>query len=193
MSVENRTQAETASSRGYTLIDVLEPENIAAAWKKVKANNGKPGIDGMEVGDFALAPLTPCQLVVSSSGNSDWKRSASRPPHSRLSARTLGKAAQQTGRWFLQTIPRTPRGDPEGRGWQTCPRHTDGIGSDDPASDRSGADTSLRSDLQRIVIWLSADAKRARCHHRDGVGRSEDGEQVPCGGLRSGEVLRYSR
>ena len=52
MSVGNRTQAETASSRGYTLIDVLEPENIAAAWKKVKANNGKPGIDGMEVGDF---------------------------------------------------------------------------------------------------------------------------------------------
>jgi len=52
MRVENRTQAETASSRGYTLIDVLEPENIAAAWKKVKANKGKPGIDGMEVGDF---------------------------------------------------------------------------------------------------------------------------------------------
>jgi len=52
MSVENRTQAETESSRGYTLIDVLEPENVAAAWKKVKANNGKPGIDGMEVRDF---------------------------------------------------------------------------------------------------------------------------------------------
>ena len=52
MSVENRTQAETESSRGYTLIDVLEPENVASAWKKVKANNGKPGIDGMEVRDF---------------------------------------------------------------------------------------------------------------------------------------------
>lgn len=52
MSVGNRTRAETASSRGYTLIDVLEPENIAAAWKKVKANKGKAGIDGMEVGDF---------------------------------------------------------------------------------------------------------------------------------------------
>lgn len=52
MSVENRTQAETESSRGYTLIDVLDSGNCAAAWKKVKANNGKPGIDGMEVGDF---------------------------------------------------------------------------------------------------------------------------------------------
>jgi RNA-directed DNA polymerase len=52
MSVENRTQAEKASSRGYTLVDVLDPENLAQAWKKVKANNGAAGIDGMEVGDF---------------------------------------------------------------------------------------------------------------------------------------------
>ena len=52
MSVENRTQAEKASSRGYTLIDVLEPENLAQAWKRVKANKGSPGIDGMTVEDF---------------------------------------------------------------------------------------------------------------------------------------------
>ena len=52
MSVGNRTQAETASSRGYTLVDVLRPENLALAWKKVKANQGSAGIDGMEVGDF---------------------------------------------------------------------------------------------------------------------------------------------
>jgi len=52
MSVENRTQAEKASSRGYTLIDILEPGNVATAWKRVKANRGAAGIDGMEVGDF---------------------------------------------------------------------------------------------------------------------------------------------
>ena len=52
MSVENRTQAETASSRGYTLNDVLRPENLTIAWKQVKANRGAAGIDGMEVGDF---------------------------------------------------------------------------------------------------------------------------------------------
>lgn len=52
MSVGNRTQAETASSRGYTLVDVLRPENLALAWKRVKANQGSAGIDGMEVGDF---------------------------------------------------------------------------------------------------------------------------------------------
>lgn len=52
MSGGNRTQVETASSRGYTLADVLRSENLALAWKQVKANQGSAGIDGMAVGDF---------------------------------------------------------------------------------------------------------------------------------------------
>jgi hypothetical protein len=34
------------------LVDVLRPENLALAWKQVKANQGSAGIDGMEAGDF---------------------------------------------------------------------------------------------------------------------------------------------
>ena len=52
MSVGHRTQAEKASSRGYTLSNVLAPDNLALAWKQVKANRGAAGIDGMEIGEF---------------------------------------------------------------------------------------------------------------------------------------------
>ena len=52
MSKSNRTQAEKASSRRYTLESALAPDNLALAWKQVKANRGAAGTDGMEVGEF---------------------------------------------------------------------------------------------------------------------------------------------
>lgn len=45
--------AEKASPCGDSLFErVLQPENLMAAWKKVKANKGAPGIDGISVEEF---------------------------------------------------------------------------------------------------------------------------------------------
>ena len=52
MSGKNRTQVEKASSRGCTLVDMLDPEDLNLAWRQVKANRGAAGIDGMEIGEF---------------------------------------------------------------------------------------------------------------------------------------------
>jgi hypothetical protein len=46
------TQAEQESSRGIQLEDILSSDNLADAWKQVRANKGAAGVDGMEVRDF---------------------------------------------------------------------------------------------------------------------------------------------
>jgi RNA-directed DNA polymerase len=51
---EMRRGAMQPAVRELLMARVLDRENMQRAWKRVKANRGAPGIDGMRIEDFPI-------------------------------------------------------------------------------------------------------------------------------------------
>ena len=123
---ESRHGEKHGAPQERTMIEeILEPENLAQAWKRVKANKGAPGIDGMTVEDFPAF------------AREHWPRIAT---------------AIREGTYRPAPVRRVWIPKPDGT--KRPARDTDGAGSRDPASRRTSAGTAFRSGFQRTQLRI---------------------------------------
>ena len=112
---------------------VLDSENMRRAWKRVKANKGAPGIDGMRIEDFAEF------------ARSHW-------PAIRQALRDGSYQPQPVRR---VTIPKPQRG-------RAVAGHPHRGGPGDPAGHRASSGADLRSGVFGIELRLPAGTLRPR-------------------------------
>jgi len=127
-ALESRGGGKHGDPQERTMIEeILEPENFAEAWKRVKANKGAPRIDGMTVEDFPAF------------AREHWPRIATA-----IREGTYRPSIRQTGV------------DSEGRRDQAPVGNPDGAGSGDPAGRRTSAGSAFRGGLQRSQLWIAS-------------------------------------
>ena len=136
-------------TRGERLLgQALARENMAAAWKRVKANKGSAGVDGWTIEQTAEYLET------------QW------PRHARATA-----ARARTG------PAGTPGGDPEAGGRRARAGHTDGDGPADPAGATASAATADRPDFSEHSYGFRPGRTGARrgARRRSGTCRRDGG------------------
>ena len=115
-------------------------QNLARAWKRVKANKGAPGIDGMTVADFPAFAREHWPRIASAIREGTYRPAPVRRvwiPKPDGSKRPLGAERSESG--GLEKIPPTSA-------------NTDGAGPNDPAGRRASAGAAFRGLLQRTLI-----------------------------------------
>ncbi|BCX46964.1 hypothetical protein HAHE_08720 [Haloferula helveola] len=122
---------------------VLDPENLAGAWRRVKVNKGAPGIDGMTVDDFC--PRSTHAMPVSGFLLRKPAREKVGKPTAAFRVRAGGVAEDRRSHqgWHLPSRTRPTGVDPQTRWDEASPRDPDGTGSGDPAGRRASAGSAL--------------------------------------------------
>lgn len=134
---------ETGSTGSVLLMAALTRENLQRALKRVRANKGAAGVDGLDIDQTARHLQTTWPVI---------------------------REQLLSGTYRLKSG--TPGNDPETRRWRARAWHPDGDGSADPASAAASAATDSRPCFQRAQLRLPAGTACARRGTRRAVVRT---------------------
>ena len=103
---ESRHGEKHGAPQERTMIEeILEPENLSAAWKRVKRNKGAPGIDGMTVGDFPAFKQEHWPRIATAIREGNYRPAPARRVRCRVLARRAGSSRYR----FQAAIPTATR------------------------------------------------------------------------------------
>jgi hypothetical protein len=101
--------------------EILDPENLARAWKRVRANKGAPGIDGMTVADFPVFAREHWPRIASAIREGTYRPASVRRVWMILPGAGSAEVASPPcdGRWCGRAV-RNPMGPSARWGYRRC-------------------------------------------------------------------------